>query len=77
MLKSCGAALIWVTHDNSQPARVGGKQLLVTTGSLSAITSSRASSSVSLSGATMGSDITGVEVEAEEAASAQGAADMV
>lgn len=27
VLKDCGAALIWVTHDDQQPARVGGRVL--------------------------------------------------
>lgn len=27
VLKECGAALIWVTHDDQQPARVGGRIL--------------------------------------------------
>lgn len=27
VLSKCGAALVWVTHDDAQPARVGGRQL--------------------------------------------------
>lgn len=27
VLKACGAALVWVTHDDAQPSRVGGRVL--------------------------------------------------
>lgn len=27
VLRACGAALVWVTHDDAQPSRVGGRVL--------------------------------------------------
>lgn len=36
-VKSCGAAVLWVTHDEAQPARVGGRQLELPSGALSDI----------------------------------------
>ncbi|KAK9843236.1 hypothetical protein WJX74_009070 [Apatococcus lobatus] len=32
VLKACGAALIWVTHNDTQPARVGGRVLVLPLG---------------------------------------------
>ena len=32
VLKDSGAALIWVTHDDSQPARVGGRVVVLPLG---------------------------------------------
>lgn len=32
ILKACGAALIWVTHNDDQPARVGGRVLVLPLG---------------------------------------------
>eukprot|EP00884_Botryococcus_braunii_P019040 jgi/Botrbrau1/581/Bobra.0010s0047.1 len=37
VLKGCGAAIIWVTHDDRQPNRVGGLQLTLPLGTLSQI----------------------------------------
>ena len=37
VLKSSGAALIWVTHDDSQPARVGGRILQLPLGTEMAV----------------------------------------
>lgn len=36
MLKSCGAALVWVSHDPGQPGRVGGRVLSLPLGNESA-----------------------------------------
>ncbi|GBF93483.1 hypothetical protein Rsub_06616 [Raphidocelis subcapitata] len=36
-LAACGAALVWVTHDGAQPGRVGGRQLELPGGAVSAI----------------------------------------
>jgi len=36
-LARCGAALLWVTHDALQPARVGGKQLELPSGLVSEV----------------------------------------
>ena len=33
VLKHCGAALVWVSHDDSQPSRVGGRILQLPLGS--------------------------------------------
>ena len=37
VLKDSGAALIWVTHDDSQPARVGGRILQLPLGTEMAV----------------------------------------
>ena len=37
LLKSCGSALLWVSHDPHQPARVGGKVLDLPAGVESAV----------------------------------------
>ena len=37
VLKESGAGLIWVTHDDSQPARVGGRILQVPLGTEMAV----------------------------------------
>ena len=33
VLRSCGAALVWVSHDDAQPSRVGGRVLQLPLGS--------------------------------------------
>lgn len=38
LLKTCGAAVIWVSHDRTQPGRVGGRVLELATGQLSIAT---------------------------------------
>lgn len=37
VLKSCGAGLLWVTHDDDQPTRVGGSFLQLPEGSVGVI----------------------------------------
>lgn len=37
MVKSCGAAVVWVSHDPDQPARVGGRILNLPLGNESAV----------------------------------------
>jgi ABC-type glutathione transport system ATPase component len=37
VLKGCGAAVIWVTHDPGQPPRVGGRQLELPSGEVSEV----------------------------------------
>jgi ABC-type iron transport system FetAB ATPase subunit len=39
VLKTCGAALVWVSHDPEQPTRVGGRVLDLATGRVSIATS--------------------------------------
>eukprot|EP00879_Flechtneria_rotunda_P006770 GHRR01007114.1.p1 GENE.GHRR01007114.1~~GHRR01007114.1.p1 ORF type:complete len:187 (+),score=64.26 GHRR01007114.1:640-1200(+) len=36
-LKECSSAIVWVTHDNQQPHRVGGKILELPTGAISSV----------------------------------------
>lgn len=36
-LKRSGAALLWVTHDDAQPARVGGRALALPSGEVEAV----------------------------------------
>ncbi len=40
VLKSCGAGLLWVTHDDDQPVRVGGSFLQLPEGSVGVISQS-------------------------------------
>ncbi len=37
VLSHCGSALLWVTHDESQPGRVGGRQLELPSGVISEV----------------------------------------
>ncbi|KAK9838333.1 hypothetical protein WJX81_005256 [Elliptochloris bilobata] len=37
VLKACGAALIWVTHDDAQPERVGGRIITLPLGTMTEI----------------------------------------
>ena len=34
---AAGTAIVWVTHDNSQPGRVGGQQLELPSGAISSV----------------------------------------
>lgn len=43
VLKSCSAAVIWVTHDPAQPDRVGGKTLELPSGSITTVAPNAAS----------------------------------
>ena len=56
VLKECGAALIWVTHDDSQPARVGGRILQLPLGTEMAVEQLLTSPRISHDGLEFGSE---------------------